>query len=76
MPPGSPKKSGQGPGVGVGTPGNSLRGCAARFSKKVGTKARGGGGYSWEFFEGMCRPVLQKSRDKGPGWGWVLLGIL
>ena len=46
MPPGSPKKSGQRPGVGVGTPGNSLRGCAARFSKKVGTKARGGGGYS------------------------------
>ena len=30
------------------------------FSRwKVGTKARGGGGYSWEFFVGMCRPVLQ-----------------
>ena len=30
------------------------------FSRwKVGTKARGGGGYSWEFFVGMCCPVLQ-----------------
>ena len=27
------EKSGQRPGVGVGTPGNSLWGCAARFSK-------------------------------------------
>ena len=35
--------------------------------QKVDTRAGGGGGYSWEFFGGVCRPMLQilpRSRTK------------